>query len=920
MRVLLTASVMCCAIVGLSRAEEAQALMRRPTNIPAQALRPALQLLAKERDVQVVFRTDVVAELRTPGAAGELTIEEALKQLLSGTGLKFRYLDEKTVTIVPIAIAPTHDAQSSIGESSRGGREASSSFRSRLRLAQADTGTSRSSDVSAAPAETAESSSEKLKHVTLEEIVVSARKRGAESLQDLPLSMQTLDSEQLERRNATGIGDVARQVSGVSLIDLGGNKKKLKIRGVSSSAFDEPQETVAVYLEDVPITGSGGTDNENSPAPDVGLLDLQRIEVLKGPQSTLYGASSMGGTVRYVLNPPDPAVFSGLVGAETTHTERGGTGWAGKAVFNVPVGDRFAVRVASQYREEEGYVRNILQTGFANEPRRGPEDDINTHSAQSHVLSGLWEASDNFNVTARYVRHDYVVDMNDVLTIDTQEKTAPANLRFAPDDLIQAKLTKESSKDRMDIGALTIAWNLGWGTLTSASSYRTRDVRDRGDESRVMSAFFGALPAPIGGTSQIPATLRNFNDSDQIVEELRLASASGGRVEWVGGLYYTDLDKSFIQSSLAPGFDDHLVTLGLPPNSSQEVFANPFPDSTFYGETQLNQREFAIFGEATYAIADAWNLTLGLRWFDIEQERRRFAAGIVNGGRSPSTGFDEGTLSEDGVNPKATLSYQANDALLVYGTAARGYRAGGINQSIPFDPDNDVLGCAAELISLGFPSGAPLAFGSDFLWNYELGAKATLGGGSVQLDGSLYRIDWRDLQTPALLACGFTFFSNTGQAEVDGAELGVRAVPLTGLEISLNVGYSDSRLSRTDPVLGFPEGSRLPGASEWTVSSSASYDFAIAGRTAYAQIDYTYASEFNSAILGSASPLNRVAGGFGLANFSAGIDWSDALSIGVFATNLTDRRGVTSALFSVFGDDVFVARPRRFGLRLQYRW
>ena len=565
-------------------------------------------------------------------------------------------------------------------------------------------------------------------------------------------------------------------------------------------------------------------------------------------------------------------------------------------MLNMPLSDEFALRFVGQHRQVAGYIDNIVQTGVSTAPKVGPTDDINEDTVQTYSLTGKWTPNDRLSITGRYLRSEYEVDGEGSVDADVRVKITPA-ITPPLDDLQQVRLIAETNDDTVDVMSLTVDYAFDSVTLTSSTSFLERETHDVQDTSVVSILFFGAAPAPVGGTAQLPAPLENDTEAEQFVQEIRLASNGGDGVQWVAGLYYSEIDKFFMQGGTIPGLDDWLGGL-------TDQFGDP--DIPFESTTTQTLDQLAVFGEVSIPLADAWELTIGGRWFEIDQDFRQIANGLINGGPSDNSG----TAKEDDFNPKVSLSFAASDDLMFYGSASRGFRAGGVNQPVPLDAGT---GCRPELESLGF-SAAPGSFDSDFIWNYEVGAKSTLADGRVRLNGAVYHIDWQDIQARRQLACGFTFFANSAEAEVDGVEIDLDAQVSDAVRIAGSLGWVDSRLSRDDAFFAAVKGDAVPGVSDFTASASVIWDFEVGNRPWYARADYRYASEYDS-LFNTADPANRTAGGYGLLNLSVGAAVTDAVNVVLFIRNATDELEISGTQSNIFGDYAFVTRPREIGIR-----
>jgi iron complex outermembrane receptor protein len=731
----------------------------------------------------------------------------------------------------------------------------------------------------------------------LEEIVVTASKRGAISVQELPFSIQAISGDQLSNLGATGIEDISGIVPGFTAYNAGSNQKKLRIRGISSSSESEPQETVGVYLDNIPITGAGGTNNENGASPDINLFDLNRVEVIKGPSGTIYGAGSMGGTIRYILNEPDTEAFRADLELAASTTKDGEASYGGNLMLNMPLTDSLAFRAVAGIREVGGYIDNIVQTGVSTAPKKGPEEDINSDKITSGIFSIKWDPSERLSLLGRYVLNDYDVDGEGSIDADARVKLDPV---YTPptENLEQVRFIEEVNRDELELFSIDLEYAFDSMTLASSTGYTERTTFDRQDTSVVAVLFFGASPGQIGGPTQIAAPLENDTYYDQFTQEFRLSSNNAGSLSWLVGAYYFDLDKEFSQGGTVAGLDDWIGGL-------TGLFGRP--DVPFESLTTQNLEQIAVYGEATWEFSEDWIVTVGARWFEIEQDFLQVANGLINGGPSRQ----EGDASESDVNPRFSISHQASESTLFYATASKGYRVGGINQPVPLDAGT---GCRDELEGLGL-SAAPGSFSSDSLWSYELGSKLEFADNRARLNAAIYYVDWSDIQARKQLACGFTFYANSAEAEVYGAELDFRYQVTDSLLLAGTVGYNDASLSKDDAFFNAPKGSDVPGVSELTYSVTARYDFTLFSMQSYLAADYRYMSEFDSVFV-SNDPANRTSGGFGILNLRAGMDISEQVAVGLFVRNATDELEISGTQSNLFGDYAFVTRPREIGVRL----
>ncbi|MGH8211112.1 MAG: TonB-dependent receptor plug domain-containing protein, partial [Steroidobacteraceae bacterium] len=377
MRLSVAAAAICLSIVGLAVADDVHASVRKPTNIPAQELGPALQRLAKERNFQIVYVSEEINAQRTPGAVGQFTSEEALKQLLKGTGLTFRYLDEKTVTIVPVVAiepattgtaSPASPGSQSSSPTVAVGTQQQSSLWDRFRVAQVDQGASASA--ATAQEKSPVKAASEADATRLEEIVVTASKR-TETIQNVPSAMTALTDQNLTNLAIIDFQDYLPYVPGLSSNPGGGGgfgnpgSYTVILRGLNTGS-SQAAATVGYYLDDTPLTPSASNGTGAQFAPDPALGDVDRIEVLNGPQATLYGASTLGGIIKIVTKKPDLTTFSGDASVGGVTVDGGGTGYSTRGSVNIPlIQGLLAARVSAYDREDPGFTDNVF-TGQTN--------------------------------------------------------------------------------------------------------------------------------------------------------------------------------------------------------------------------------------------------------------------------------------------------------------------------------------------------------------------------------------------------------------------------------------------------------------------------------------------------------------------------------------------------------------------------
>ncbi len=694
----------------------------------------------------------------------------------------------------------------------------------------------------------------------LEEIIVSATRRDAPA-GSIPLSVSVLTGDTLELLGATGFADYARSVPGLSYTDGGTGGEKHTIRGISTNTWIDFNAVTALYFGEVPFThASGGIGPPFTAHPM--LVDIDRIEVLRGPQGTLFGSSAMGGALRILPNPAKPGHSEAQIGASAMSTEGGELGYGAHAVANLPLESLGgAVRVVGYLRDPGGYIDN----------RGNGQRNVNNREIVGARLSGAFLLSDAARLEARISyqdRHSDGLDREDLA--DERQQNHPLE-EFISDEWLNYNLV-------LDV-------DLGWATLLSSTSYFDREKDIQPDLSYLIDLFFGFAN---------PMWLENEEEVEELVQEFRLVSRDQGRFRWVTGVFYQDQDQFLGQRFVSPGFDE--LTGGL-----ASRFAAP--DVLEITRQQNRLEQLALYADMTYQLTDDFEISVGARWYDFQREFESEVMGVLftRGGIE-----EESSADESGVNTKFSFSYTPEESVTVYGVAAEGFRSGGVNSSVgssnPFCREN------LEMIGL---AGIPNSFDSDSLWNYELGLKGVWLGGRAQANTAVYHIDWSDMQTVRSLDCGVRFIENAGEATSDGLELEVYLRPLESIDINLAASYTRAELEEDVPNLGGREGDRIPGVPRYSANLRIRYHFPVVeGLAGFLQGEYQYVgksfSDFdrdNSIELESFEIINLRLG------VTAG-QWSYSL----FMNNLFDERGLVFAESGFPRDTVTATRPRMVGV------
>ena len=641
----------------------------------------------------------------------------------------------------------------------------------------------------------------------LYEIIVTAQKRAA-ALQDVPFSVAAANEEQIRNSGSTSIVDLARNFAGLTITDLGPGQSQVAIRGISAGQVvrDQPgvKESVGVYLDESAISVALFT-------PDLDLFDLERFEVLRGPQGTLFGAGSSAGTVRYITRQPRLGEFEGAAEANLytgTDTDVGG---GLKGMVNVPMGEAAAMRLVGYHNEMAGFIDSYY-------PGRAVREDVNSGEKSGARVAVLLQPNENISITPRIVYQKLEtdgyprIDVYNILGNPFTTTQPPVN----PGERGQVTQIREGIDDEFTLADLRMEFALGGLTLTSVSSYTDRDVVVLRDASQLTGSVTVDLGSAIPADVRLDSPLYDTTALQSFSQEVRLASDGGGAFEWLVGAFYQDIDRDYGQNLPTPGYDALLVRLGEPPSSA----FNAPPDTPYFSDVPYSFSQFALFGEGTVHFNEQWALTGGLRYYDFEEDRRLTFAGVF-----ASLGYTDepGSTSSDGFSPRVILSFEPNPDVLLTAQVARGFRLGGIN-----DPLNVTL-CRGndEAIYGGQPT-----FEDEKVLNYELGAKTALADGRITFNAAVFYSDIDDLQVIADAGSCSSRIVLNAQAEAVGTEVELFARPTENWDFGLSATYVQAEIteSRLDaagaPIAGIREGNRLPTSPEFQAAASATYTWA----------------------------------------------------------------------------------------------
>jgi outer membrane receptor protein involved in Fe transport len=729
------------------------------------------------------------------------------------------------------------------------------------------------------------------------EVIVTAQRRE-QTLASVPASVTAMNAAMLDKQGTKDLADIGRLTPGLAVAapDAGG-ESTISIRGIASNVG---APTTGVYIDDVPVQVSNLASCTllcaSSAIPKI--FDLERVEVLRGPQGTLYGSSSEGGAIRFITATPRIAGdFGGSARSDVSVTQGSGPSYELGATIDGPLQtDVSGFRLSVWSRHDGGWVdRYSPQTGDLT------QRDVNSSDAKVARLALRFAPTDRLTVTPAFFYQE------------TRQKDRGTYAESLGVDKSKANIAQPDD-DRFGLASLAVEYDFDTFSLKSITSHLAR-TDDRTDDYSNFTVGREALNA----TEQFTATSLTRNTQDNWNQELRLTSAdkAGNPLSWVGGLYFQR-----IRQGMSQAIAEDVATLST-------WYANFFGvpelvssgDQSYLEHYAQTETEAAVFGELNYKLTPRLTATTGLR-----ATRTRFNYTDTQSGwwAAPNGPFAGGD-SETPITPKFGLSFQRTPDNLIYATAARGFRVGGSNESLAGNAT-----CASGLANLGL-SDVPSTYKSDSVWSYELGDKQRLAGGALSIAGSLYWINWNNIQGGVMLTCGFGFVTNMATATSKGFDLELQARPTANLLLSGTLGYDDARYTKTasfqgasGEVVTAKSGDPLNGVPKWSATIAAEYDWHLAADTpAFARIDYQWTSGFYRT--GSQGTVSydadiRNAPRVRLLNLRTGLHrkaWSGSL----YVKNAANARTAVTRSHSFVGDTQFVDAalpPRVIGVTLGY--
>jgi outer membrane receptor protein involved in Fe transport len=739
------------------------------------------------------------------------------------------------------------------------------------------------------------------------EVIVTAEKRES-TVQKTPLSVTAISAQEIAVRGVTDFDKLAQGVPGIAEHTSGPGQTEFELRGLSSSGGAAP--TVGFYLDETPLTAAAFTQN-GKVVIDPNVYDMSRVEVLRGPQGTLYGAGSMGGTIKLVTNAPNLEQFeaSGEVMVSGTDGSNG-PNHKENAMVNIPViAGQLAVRLVGSYSYDNGWIDRIV-TGVDNStswlqpngatrynvlstPPTQIYRDVNSTTGESFRATVAWTPTSNLTLTPMFMYEKGSQD-----GYSAYDSTPGTLAHYQPFN------APESISDTFTLESLDAVYNAKGFDLTSATGYWQRKENQYEDASEALAATFGISPYVDQGG--IGKSINNELDtSSQFSEEVRAASNGSSRFSWLIGAFYSDFRSTFDLTEPTPGLEPdpdgaNLITIDEP----------------------ITIKQYAVFGEASYKILDTLKFTVGLRWYDFDTTATSFQNGFLFEGTTLYNQTVSMAVKNNGTNPKFNLSWTPTDNLLVYGTISKGFRQAGVNQ-----PTSTSLGCPVT----------PLTYNADSVWNYELGEKARLYENRITFNADAYVEEWQNVQSIVFLPCGFSYSTNGPSAQVYGgeAELAAKlidgATSTEGLSLTANGGYAHAKYTGSDPTINIVSGDPMLNIPEFTFSGGLAYVQNVAmGMTAAARINYNFVGSRQELTL-FASPAGpgglpgyQTLPSYGLTDLRFSLS-RDKWTASLFVTNLTDKHAELGFLninsFNLYSyNRVVTNQPRTIGVDLTARY
>jgi iron complex outermembrane recepter protein len=774
----------------------------------------------------------------------------------------------------------------------------------------------------------------------LQEITVTATRRE-ESLSKVPISVTALTQEGLDDRGIKDFSEVARFTPGVNFDTSGTNN--ISIRGISGTGG---AGTTGIYLDDTPIQMRALAFNPDEALPK--SFDIDRVEVLRGPQGTLFGAGSEGGTVRYITTQPSLTRMSVYGRAEVSTTEGGAPSYEGGMAVGGPLVDNtLGARLSVWYRRDGGWIDDINPVTLA--PVQQNANYVDTYLAR---LAVLWAPSEKWQITPSvYFQDQHRNDINNYWPLYSN----PGSNQF-----VDADPTQRRVPDKFYLTALKIQGDLGSAQLISNTAYYDRRNQDGYEGTLYNLGFYqlyaylppyptgAAYPLIDGNGIHLPAGATNYvspstvdNGQINLTQEIRLQSGDpNARLIWTTGIFLSEDRQSYLEQIHDPLLSELQNALIGDPNIVDVFgvgYVPGFPYDSYFLQTHAKDEQYAVFGELTYGLTEKLRLTAGARF-----SKNKYSFDTYTGGPQlyapPTPG--SGSNSENAFTPKLSLQYQADPGNMFYATYAKGFRPGGANNPLPY------AACVQDFQNFGIPN-APTTYNSDTVDSYEIGAKNNIND-RVRIASSIYYIKWNNIQQVVVPPiCQISFIDNLGRAVAKGVDLELDASITDSLALEIAGGYTsarytqDSKLSSTETTPIVASGDAIVGQSSETgagqptapvtVSAGLEYRFNLLAHESFLRVDYEYEgrAKWASAAQDPGTlqydPANYVLPGTTFTSLRGGMQFG-TVSMQAFCDNLTNSHALTDYNWTINPGDgssrlqrQYAFRPRTIGITAIWR-
>jgi outer membrane receptor protein involved in Fe transport len=826
------AAVGLCSLILLTTAHaHADAPSVAPFDIPPQGLSSALGEFARQSQREILYAPEIAAERRSGGVHGTMEPAAALRILLKGSGLSFATTPAGAILVgdpsrMPAAVRTD---QSKSGPGAGEDQEAPRSSPERFRVAQVDQGSTTSSST------LAQTTAPTMAPSALETIVVTARRRE-ENINQVPASITAFSQQTMDELNIKSLADLATITPGIFVAPTSGptqDSVNFAIRGIQSQG-NAP--TTQFYIDETPIAIRQVSElGVFSMSPQPLIFDLDRVEVLRGPQGTLFGASAMGGAIRFITPQPNLTASSGFAKAEGGYTDGGDASYDVGAAFGAPLIERrLGFRVSAWYQSTGGFIDQV-------DPFTGEILKKNANSSEAYVVRPAitWAPSDALSITpAAYLQHIHS-DHPNTYWLD--------NVANAPSGRHVWGGTLQPLTDDLRVGSLAIAYQVAGLSIHSDTSYLDRRLHENTDITQILQFIFGGTSF-MPGLESFRGLQTDISSNQAWMQEIRVTSQDpASSISWVAGAFYRN-SKVSLEQLWAPDLSPITEQISVPPGqNSDEYFGVPnyiYNGQALNAYTAGTARDIseALFGDVTVKFGSHVNASAGIRveHLIVTDQTQTFDGPVLGGPLSNI--LPDATATP--VTPHATLTYQFTDDDMVYASAGKGFRPGGGNVIIvPSEA------CAQSLHQLGYTS-EPTTYGPDHLWSYEVGTKDSFFNRRLTVQGSIYYTDWRDIQSGVTPNnCYQPFFVNRKRAVSQGFDLQLSAALTNDLRLNALVGYTNAYYpdatydTSTPPVLQVGAGDKL-GIIPWTFAVNAEYLHDMSALWAqsrlYLRLDYRY--------------------------------------------------------------------------------